>query len=337
MRAVSAVAVAYLSLAASAPAYAGHTETSSSGQLCPRQQAVNENRLPSSLRTGTQEAIINGVRLWYRVAGQGSPKSSPVVFLHGGPGSSSQSLATFGGPLLECSHRMIYFDQRGSGRSERPWTQDYALRTLIEDIEGLRRHLRVPQIALLAHSFGTVLALEYAAAYPQNVSHLIITGGLADASMSGRSMCARLKETDPAAHQRAIEGSEDGQCNVFKAFRGRDAEAFFRSNMFPDPGLAERLKQAETAAGLRNTGELQRAVFDAGLLKYRFEQFDRLRMPVLVISGAKDYQVGLEGPRSLAARLPNARALEYAESGHFMFAEEPERFARDVSDFLKSR
>ena len=336
MRTVSALALAFLSLAASPVAH-GQTSNSSSGQFCPRQQSAHENRAQASLRRGTHEAVINGVRLWYRVAGHGSPKSPPIVFLHGGPGSSSQSLATFGGPLLECSHRMVYFDQRGSGRSERPWTQDYALGTLVGDIEGLRRHLRVPQIALLAHSFGTVLGLEYAAAYPQNVSHLIVTGGLADASMSGRSMCARLKETDPVAYLRAMEDPEDGQCNVFKAFRGRDAEAFFRSNMFPDPALAERLKEVETAAGLRNTGELQRAVFAAGLLKYRFEQFDRLRMPVLVISGVKDYQVGLEGPRSLVARLPNARAVEYSQSGHFMFAEEPERFARDVSDFLKNR
>ena len=66
-------------------------------------------------------------------------------------------------PLFEKSFRMIYLDQRGSGRSERPWTKDYKLQTLVEDVEQLRKTLGVDKLAIIGHSFGGTLAFEYAA------------------------------------------------------------------------------------------------------------------------------------------------------------------------------
>lgn len=57
----------------------------------------------------------------------------PVVYLHGGPGQGSQSFAKFAGPELEKGLRMVYLDQRGSGRSERPWNKAYSLDLFVEE------------------------------------------------------------------------------------------------------------------------------------------------------------------------------------------------------------
>src|SRR5439155_24487222 len=92
----------------------------------------------SGLRDGPHQVVVNNVRLWYRVAGRAVPGVPPVVFLHGGPGQGSYHFAALVGPSLERSLRMVYFDQRGSGNSERPWTGEYSMATLVEDIEGLR-------------------------------------------------------------------------------------------------------------------------------------------------------------------------------------------------------
>src|SRR5688572_2820354 len=123
--------------------------------------AAAENR--AALSPGVHETVVNGVRLWYRVAGRRS--GIPVVFLHGGPGQGSQGFAKFAGPELEKGLRMVYLDQRGSGRSERPWNQAYSMDLLIEDLEQLRRAWGVPKIALIGQSFGTALGMEYAARY----------------------------------------------------------------------------------------------------------------------------------------------------------------------------
>src|SRR5687768_15715295 len=72
-----------------------------------------------ALSPGVHNEVINGVRLWYRVAG--ANRGTPVVFLHGGPGQGSQTFARFAGPHLERDNRMVYLDQRGSGHSEKHW------------------------------------------------------------------------------------------------------------------------------------------------------------------------------------------------------------------------
>lgn len=76
-------------------------------------------------------------------------------------------------------------------------------------------------------------------------------------------------------------------------------------------------------------------MIDGGLLEYRFAQPRRLTMPVLVVAGEKDYQTGTGPQKAFAQALPKGLFLEYAGAGHFMFVEQPERFARDVTAFLQ--
>lgn len=301
----------------------------------PPSAAVATSASPA-LQGGTHETVINGVRHWYRVAGECSDGVVPTVFLHGGPGEGSDRFATLIGPRLEADLCMVYLDQRGSGRSDRPADGDYAIPTLVADIEGLRRALGVPRIALVAHSFGVILALEYAAAHPEHTGRLVLAGGVSDVPAAIQAQCERLAEVNPEAHDRAVEAAagSDMPCNIFRALPGPEAEAFFEANMFPYTRTLARLDSVDAASGYENTGEMGRALFAGGLLEYRFAGHDRLTVPVLVIAGLLDYQGGREPHRELVRRLPNARLLEYETAGHFMYVEEPERFARDLVAFL---
>jgi proline iminopeptidase len=92
---------------------------------------------------------------------------------------------------------------------------------------------------------------------------------------------------------------------------------------------------ADAEDGLRNTGELANALIESGLLEYRFLRPERLTMPVLVVAGGRDHQANIEPQRAFAARLPNGRLLEYPQAGHFLFVEDPERFAADVVAFAR--
>ncbi len=290
-------------------------------------------RSDAPLGPGAHNQIINGVRLWYRVAGR--DRGMPVVFLHGGPGQGSQTFARFAGPPLERSHRMVYLDQRGSGRSEKHWAKQYSLNLMVDDLEQLRRLWRVEKIALVGHSFGTVLALEYAAKYPQHVSHLVLAGAVVDFPAILDLGCARLEKVDPKTYADAVarlaKGSER-RCHIFAAPR-----AFIDGNMYPDPAVMKLVDDTDKTDGMYNTGEIFSALAKQGLLEYRFERADRLTMPVLVIAGASDFQAAVEPVRSFVATVPGARLIEYEGRGHFMFVEDPERFARDVSDFLRQR
>jgi proline iminopeptidase len=298
--------------------------------------AAAENR--AALAPGVHETVVNGVRLWYRVAGRG--RGVPVVYLHGGPGQGSQSFAKFAGPELEKGLRMVYLDQRGSGRSQRPPDKAYSLDLLVDDLEKLRIAWGVPKIALIGQSFGTALGMEYAARYPDRVSHLVLAAGIPDIPAALDIQCARLEREDPQAFARARAALREGdkaRCNMFRAYEGPAGREALDRRMYPNLETMKLVDEADAAGGLRNSGEMGQALAAQGFFGYRFGKAERLTMPVLVIAGGKDFQAVAEPQRALAARVKRGRYLEYPESGHFMFVEEPVRFGRDVTAFIAGR
>ncbi len=71
--------------------------------------------------------------------------------------------------------------------------------------------------------------------------------------------------------------------------------------------------------------------------RYRFTKFAAVTMPVLVIAGRHDGAAISAGLRPLAEKLPHARFVEYENSGHFVYLDEPDRFAKEVTAFIQSR
>ena len=219
------------------------------------------------------------------------------MFLHGGPGQGSEHFDALAGTYLEPQLRMVYYDQRGSGKSQRPTDRNYSLATLVEDVEALRRTLGADKIAVIGHSFGGILALEYSAKYPDHVSHLIVVSGAWNMPLQCRLRVERLAELRPGAYARVRgdtldrEGKSRSDCDLeFLALRGEERERYNTEAMFPDPRVAHRMDSVNAARSVRNTGELGRALFDAGLLRYEFRSFASLQMPTLIIaltSGAR--------------------------------------------------
>ena len=311
---------------------------------CNAARNLPEPQVAPGATSGEHEVTLNGARQFYRIAGTARPGVPLVVFLHGGPGQGSQHFDALAGPYLEPQLRMVYYDQRGSGKSERPADRNYSLATLVEDVEALRRALGVDKLAVLGHSFGGLLALEYALKYPEHVSHLIFVSGVWNFPLQCRLRAERLAELRPEAYARVRgdtldrEGKRRSDCDLeFLALRGEERERYNTEAMFPNPHVALRIDSVNAARGVRNTGELGRALFGAGLLQYQVQSVATLRMPTLIIAGRHDGAVRPAGLRMLADRLPNARFVEFANSGHFVYLDEPERFAREVNLFVSSR
>jgi len=97
------------------------------------------------------------------------------VVVHGGPGASHDYFLPWLLPMAR-THRLIFIDERGSGRSQRLEDANlYTVEAMVEDIEDVRVALNLGKISLLGHSCGGVLAQAYALKYQQNLSHLIPT------------------------------------------------------------------------------------------------------------------------------------------------------------------
>ena len=291
---------------------------------------------PPGAATGEHRVrTSDGVQLWYRVAGVG--EGVPVLFLHGGPGEGSQVMQALGGPALEKKVRMVYLDQRGSGQSERPKDDKfYSLAFLESDVDLIRRELGVEKIVLLAHSAGTPIALDYAADHPEHVAGLILTGAVPDLPAVVDSLCDRVRAVHPELYAKAVAAAEKGRrCDPFAAFGDADRRAFFDSNMFPDPLVRDRVNWLDNLPGVANSGQMGGALFEQGLTSYRFSRPERITMPLLFIAGGKDFQTALPPQRALAAKVRDGKVIVYPNAGHFMFAEEPERFAADVAALVE--
>lgn len=105
----------------------------------------------------------------------GNPKGLPVIFLHGGPGGGcGPDHRRYFDPEL---YRIILFDQRGAGRSTpHAELKDNTTQHLVEDIETIRKFLKVKQWMVFGGSWGSTLALVYAQTHPESVLGLIIRG-----------------------------------------------------------------------------------------------------------------------------------------------------------------
>jgi len=117
--------------------------------------------------------VTDGHRIYWETSG--NPQGHPALFLHGGPGSgTSPKQRRFFDPN---AYRIILFDQRGCGKSE-PFSslENNTTAKLIEDIEALRNLLKVDKWLVFGGSWGSTLALAYAEAYPERVSHLVLRG-----------------------------------------------------------------------------------------------------------------------------------------------------------------
>ncbi|MGE0705840.1 MAG: prolyl aminopeptidase, partial [Vicinamibacterales bacterium] len=149
----------------------------------------------------------DGHRVYYEWSG--NPAGEPVLFLHGGPGSSCKpDHRRYFDPAF---YRIVLFDQRGCGRSE----PSGALRgnstpDLVADIERIRERLGVARWILFGGSWGSALALAYAQAHPARVRRMILRGIFLASRSELDWYFVGLRQFLPESWERLYEGCEPG-------------------------------------------------------------------------------------------------------------------------------
>src|SRR5579859_2734575 len=145
----------------------------------------------------------NNVMLWYLSVGKGPP----LLVLHGGPGNSHDYLMPWLVPLAR-TNRVVFIDERGSGRSTR--LEDpahYTIENMVDDVEAVREALELGKISLLGHSFGGALAQAYALKYQDNLSHLVLSSTFSSTKALNEAL-AKMKAAMPAAERKKLEALE---------------------------------------------------------------------------------------------------------------------------------
>jgi proline iminopeptidase len=290
------------------------------------------------LKDGEYRVLLNGIDHWYRVAGA-IHRTTPLVILHGGPGGNVYNFERTVGPYLEAFATVVYYDQRGCGRSAPPTNPEaYSISLLINDLDRLRKELQQEQIIPLGFSFGGELALEYALTYPQHTQKVIVQAP--GVGMPGRTFPVQLYGFEQVSRneirtrvRNIINNSQDTDKKLDTVWSIVDSETVDRL-LFHKPEFAKLNRKMWQESGLTNTGQmarvLKRDISDVPL----YQRVAEVYAPVLVIVGLYDRNSGVDCNRDLALTLSNARLILFDNSAHFPDIEESERYAREVQLFV---
>jgi proline iminopeptidase len=281
-------------------------------------------------------AGADGVRLYFLAAGT-APDT--IVFVHGGPGGHIGQMQRDLVPLSE-RHTVIYYDQRGGGRSELPAdTTALTLSHHVRDLEALRAHFGLARMTLMAHSFGPAIAANYAIAHPDRVARMVLIAPIPPRMGTfPRAYIANLNARRDD-HERAVLDSLErlivSGTDVVAACR--EVARLALPHRVGSPELASRVRQDPCDASSEALQYAERYTSPVGFASLGTWDWRAglatVSAPTLILYGEKDL-IPAEMEREWGTALPNARVVAVPGAGHYMYVEQPELFSALVEGFL---
>ena len=282
---------------------------------------------------------VGSAGLFYRDIGHGAP----IVVLHGGPEFDHGYLLPEMDRLAD-SFRLIYYDQRGRGRSaDGVHPEDVGIESDVEDLESLRRWFELDSIIVLGHSWGGVLAMEYTVRHPKHVSRLVLINTAPASHPDVQLLRDHFRNIRPAgdaermASLRATTAFVDGDLEV-------EAE-YYRIHYglaLPRPEHVERvvgrLRTNVTSEGVLKARAIEERLYEQtwSLPDYDLvSQLSRLDTPTLVIHGDKDF-VPVELAARIADAMPRGRLIVIPGCGHFAYLEFTDLIHTHITSFVQA-
>ena len=269
---------------------------------------------------------IRDVSLFVKVMGRGDP----LLLMHGGPGLDHSTLSSLE-PLAD-RFTLIFYDHRCNGRSTGR-VESMTWENLTADADALRQTLGFDRWAVLGHSFGGTVALEYALRYPERLSHLLLLDSCGDARWVQHNAPEILgKRGYSAATVRAARRFYNGQLTPAEV---RPIVMKLLGAYFYHIGVRD-LPHA-VIAGFRMKRRPEAHVFGFEHLYTGWSVMDRLHeieVPTLVLSGRHDFLSPSEHVAIVADRLPHAQLEIIERAGHNAHDERSAEVIEIIGRFL---
>ena len=283
----------------------------------------------------TREGTIRvpGGNVWYRVVGEGG---TPLLCLHGGPGMAHDYIST----LADLADRrsVIFYDQLGCGRSERPddasmWTMERS----VAEVEAVRQALGLENFHLFGNSWGGWLALQYTLDRKPKLASLIISSSPPRVERCVREM-NELRRQLPEDVQRVLDDHEARgffDCPEYTAA----IMVFYKRHLCrlePWPEIVERSMGPSFGAGpyLTMWGPSEFGPVTGNLDGWDVtDRLHEIAAPTLLTVGRHD-EMFPSHMEEMRGRMPNAQLLVFEESSHMAFVEQREAYMAAMNRFL---
>jgi proline iminopeptidase len=280
---------------------------------------------------------VEGGKIWYKIIGEGN--GVPLLILHGGPGSRSCAMIP-GFSLLGAERPIIFYDQLGSGNSERPTdTSLWNIERFVDEIDYLRKNLHLKALHILGHSCGSTFLIEYMVTKkPEGVKSVIFSSPMistsdwiADAKLLLSQMPANIQDT----------------INKFETSKNYAAPAYLAAT---DSFYARHLIRKSwpyKSVACENVGSFNEQVYNymwgpteftatGTLIDFdRTADLKKIKEPILFVTGEYD-EARPETMHKYQKMSQNASVEIIGNAAHMTMIDQPEKMAEVVGNFLRS-
>jgi pimeloyl-ACP methyl ester carboxylesterase len=261
-------------------------------------------------------ARVNGVEMAYELRGNGDP----VVMIHGAQGD--QTMFSNMAAMFANRFRVLTFDQRGSGLSEKP-DMEYSIALLADDTAALMDYVGITRAHVIGVSMGGTVAQELALRHADKVRSLVLgcttAGGSKSVRIGGDHVAAAYSTRPMTAEERG---------------RALAEAAFTKGYIEQHPEIIGSMVEARRQRPIDNVAldHRMRAIFKHDA----YDRLPRISCPTLVITGKDDALVPWENSKIITDQIPGAKLVLLEPAGHCFWLEQPARSNEEIMRFIES-
>ena len=279
---------------------------------------------------------INNAKIYTREIGRGQS----LIILHGGPDFDHTYLLPEMDRLSD-SFRLIYYDQRGRGRSAANiQPEEVNIESEISDLDALRKYFQLESVSLLGHSWGGLLAMDYAIRHPQWASHLILMNTAPVSHEDYLLLRQERKRKSPADIEKLNEEANDakyqeGDPDTVAEYYRIHFRAALRQPKHLDQ-VIQSLRASFTKEGILKAREIEKRLMNETWFADRYSLIPKLKLldvPTLVIHGDSDF-IPLECINPIIQAIPGAQFTLLKDCGHFSYLECPDQVREAIDSFF---
>lgn len=283
----------------------------------------------------------DSAQLFYRVTGSGD---DTLVIAHGGPGAGMNTMIPSVMPLAD-RFVLIFFDQRGGGRSTLP-ADTLKLRPeyFVADLDSVRSHFGLDQMNVIAHSFGSVLVASYAMAHPERLGRIVFHGATGPRrSEAGRIIRAKAAAAPPSPDTTLSNRASELLGDLLNGTAMNPVET---CREYEDISRQLAIARGERVS---HTGSECTAPPEAVAYYYHYtaqlgpkyfgdwdftEGLEDVTAPLLVVYGEQD-SLAISEQREWASSVPNGRLLLVSDAGKPAFSDNPDFVFPAIDTFFR--
>jgi proline-specific peptidase len=289
--------------------------------------------------TVAEEGFVpfRGYNVWYRIVGdREEPGKAPLLCAHGGPGFSWDSFEPLEA-MASAGRRVVFYDQLGCGNSDVPPDPSiYTVTLYLEEVAAVRRSLELERVHILGHSWGGMLAMEYALTKPAGLASLILADTAASVPQWEAEMRRLVAELPADVHETILEheaaGTTDSSeyreaCLVY-------SRRHLSRRMEPRPDCLTRLADKPGDVVYHTMWGPSEWCVTGTLKDWDITgRLGEIRAPALVVGGRYD-EATPNVTETLHRGIRGSDWAIFENSGHFPHLEETERYLRVLDRFL---